>query len=343
MGVNLGDLIPKRRIGWDELKGKVLAVDAYNALYQFLATIRGPRGEPLRDRSGRVTSHLSGLLYRTARFIESGIKPVYVFDGTPPALKEAEVKRRRKVREEAVAMYEEAVRRGDYEAARRYAQAAATLKDYMVEDAKRLLKLLGVPYVEAPSEGEAQAAYMTSNGDAWATVSQDHDALLFGAPRIVRNLNITGRRKLPGREVYVEVEPELIVLDEVLGKLELTREQLVDLAIIVGTDYCPEGLKGVGPKRALEYIKRYGDAEKTLKALNASLPVPLEDIRRIFLEPKVTVDYRLEWRKPDLDGIIEFLCGERSFSIDRVTKTVNLISEALEKQEKRRTLESWFG
>lgn len=342
MGVNLGDIIPRKVIGWDVLKGKILAIDAYNALYQFLATIRGPKGEPLKDREGRVTSHLSGLLYRTARFVEAGIKPVYVFDGIPPALKEAEIKRRRTVREEAIIKYEEALSRGDYEAARKYAQATATLKDYMAEDSKRLLKLLGIPYVEAPSEGEAQAAWMTIRGDAWAAVSQDHDALLFGAVRIVRNLSVVGRRKLPGRDVYIDVEPELILLDEVLSTLNLSREQLIDVAILVGTDYYPDGVKGIGPKKALEYVRRYRDAKSVLRILGIQQQIPVDEIRRIFLEPQVCTDYKLEWRQPDLDGVLDFLCGERDFSEDRVTKAVNTIAENLRAIGRSRTLEGWF-
>jgi len=200
LGVDLGDLIPRQKTGLDELSGKTFAVDAYNALYQFLAIIRGPTGAPLMDRQGRVTSHLSGLLYRTTNLAERGIRLVYVFDGIPPTLKETEIKRRRAVKEEAIIKYEAAVTRGEVAEAKRFAQATASLKDIMIDDAHRLLDYLGVPYVQAPSEGEAQAAYMTSRGDVWAAVSQDYDSLLFGAIRLVRNLAITGKRKLPMRE-----------------------------------------------------------------------------------------------------------------------------------------------
>src|SRR6266699_3934437 len=212
MGVDLADIIPRNKTSLDDLKGKTFAVDAYNALYQFLAIIRGPTGTPLMDRTGRVTSHLSGLLYRTTNLAERGIRLVYVFDGVPPALKETEIKRRRAVKEEATVKYEAAISRGEVEEAKKYAQATASLKDMMVEDAHRLLEYLGVPYVQAPSEGEAQAAYMASRGDVWAAVSQDYDSLLFGATRLVRNLAISGKRKLPMREAYVQVDPEMIEL-----------------------------------------------------------------------------------------------------------------------------------
>jgi flap endonuclease-1 len=171
MGVDLKDLIPRTPISFEALSGKVIAIDAYNALYQFLSIIRQPDGTPLRDRTGRITSHLSGLLYRTVNFLEIGMKPVYIFDGRPPEIKEMEVLRRRRVKEEAVKKYEEALQRGDLRAARTYAQQTAHLTDEMANEAKRLLEALGVPWVQAPSEGEAQAAYMTIKGDAYASPS----------------------------------------------------------------------------------------------------------------------------------------------------------------------------
>jgi flap endonuclease-1 len=166
LGVNLRDLVPKATVKLEDLGGKAIAIDAYNALYQFLAIIRQPDGTPLKDSSGRVTSHLSGLLYRTSNLVEIGIKPIYVFDGAPPTLKEVEIKRRKRVKEEALVLYERALKEGKVEEARVYAQATSHLKDYMAEDSKRLLDLLGIPWIQAPSEGEAQAAHMTKKGDA---------------------------------------------------------------------------------------------------------------------------------------------------------------------------------
>ena len=345
MGVQLRDIVPAKQVTLESLSGRVIAIDGYNALYQFLAIIRGRMGEPLRDRSGRVTSHLSGLLYRTANLVEKGIKPIYVFDGTPPALKEAEIARRKRVREEALVKYEEALKSGDVETARRYAQMSATLKDYMVEDAKRLLTLLGIPWVQAPSEGEAQSAYMAMKGSAWAAGSQDFDALLFGAPRLVRNLSITGRRKLPRKNLYVKIQPEVIDLEETLKTLGITREQLVDIAILVGTDFNPEGVKGIGPKRALKLIKQYGTLERALESLNVEVefPHPVDEIREIFLNPDVTDEYEVEWREPDEEGVVEFLCRERDFSEDRVRKALEKIKAAAKKPTTRKTtLEAWF-
>jgi flap endonuclease-1 len=344
LGVNLRDLVPKTPIKLEDLSGKSIAIDAYNALYQFLAIIRQPDGTPLKDSSGRITSHLSGLLYRTSNLLELGIKPVYVFDGTPPALKEAEIKRRMKVKEEALVKYEQALREGRIEEARMYAQATSSLKDYMVEDGKRLLDLMGVPWVQAPSEGEAQAAHIVKRGDANFCASQDYDSLLFGAPRLVRNVTISGRRKLPSKNVYVEIEPEIVELERVLKECGITHEQLIDIGILIGTDFNPEGVKGIGPKTALKLIKEYGSLENVLPHLkDVEFPVDPRKIKEIFLHPKVTDDYKLEWREPDVEGVVAFLCYERDFSEDRVRKALEKAQKGLMKLKGKTTLEKWFG
>ncbi|MCP8317219.1 MAG: flap endonuclease-1, partial [archaeon] len=243
MGVDLGEIIQRKKLSLDDLSGRIIAIDAYNALYQFLAVIRGEKGEPLMDRQRRITSHLSGLFYRSINLLEKGVKVVYVFDGEPPELKEAEIERRKRIKKEAIVRYEQAIRMGRMDEARKYAQMTSQLKDMMVEDAKRLLDYMGIAWVQAPSEGEAQAAYMAEKGHVWAAVSQDHDSLLFGAPRLVRNLTISGRRKLPSKYEYIEVEPEQIDLNQVISNLNITREQLVDIGILIGTDFNPDGFK----------------------------------------------------------------------------------------------------
>ena len=343
MGVDLGDLVPHRKITLDELSGKTFAVDAYNALYQFLAIIRGPTGVPLMDRQGRVTSHLSGLLYRTTNLAERRIRLVYVFDGVPPTLKETEIKRRRAVKEEATVKYEAAISRGEVEEAKKYAQATASLKDMMVEDAHRLLEYLGVPYVQAPSEGEAQAAYMAARGDVWAAVSQDYDSLLFGATRLVRNLAISGRRKLPMREAYVQVDPEIIELTATLESLGLTREQLIDLGILIGTDFNPDGFKGIGPKTALKLLQESGNIENIAQRNpNVQPPMNLNRIRQIFVKPEVTSYYTLHWREPQTEELVRFLCGERDFNEERVRTAVERAKSAIAKDSGKQTLESFF-
>ncbi len=344
MGVNLRDLVPKTTVDLASLSGKSIAIDAYNALYQFLAIIRQPDGTPLKDRTGRVTSHLSGLLYRTSNLVEMGIKVVYVFDGVPPTLKEVEIKRRARVKEEALVKYEKALQEGKVEEARMYAQMTSRLKDYMADDAKRLLKLLGIPWIQAPSEGEAQAAHLARKGDTNFCASQDYDSLLFGAPQLIRNLTISGRRKLPRKNVYIEVVPEIVELGKVLSELGITHEQLVDVGILVGTDFNPEGVKGVGPKTALQLIKEHGTIEKALSVLkNAEFPVEPQRIRDIFLHPKVTDNYPLVWLEPDVDGVVEFMCGERDFDEERVRKALEKMGAGIKKTKGATTLEQWFG
>ena len=343
MGVNLRDLVPKKQVVLSDLSGRSIAIDAYNALYQFLAIIRQPDGTPLKDRTGMITSHLSGLLYRTANLAEMGMKVAYVFDGVPPALKEVEIRRRARVKEEAIVKYEKALQEGKMEEARTYAQATSRLKDYMAEDSKHLLALMGVPWVQAPSEGEAQAAYLTKKGDTDYCASQDYDSLLFGAPSLIRNVTISGRRKLPGKQVYIDVTPEVVELNQVLEELAVTREQLVDIGILVGTDFNPEGVKGIGPKTALTLIKQHGSLENALPHLKtATFPVEPQRIREIFLNPKVTDNYQLRWKEPNIEGVVDFLCRERDFSEDRVRKAVEKMAAGIKKTKGKVTLESFF-
>ncbi|MDH7477807.1 MAG: flap endonuclease-1 [Candidatus Bathyarchaeota archaeon] len=343
MGVNLRDLVPKKIVRLEDLSGKSIAIDAYNALYQFLAIIRQPDGTPLKDTMGRITSHLSGLLYRTSNLVEMGIKPIYVFDGTPPTLKEVEIKRRMKAKEEALIRYEQAIKEGKIEEARMYAQATSRLKDYMAEDSKKLLDLMGIPWIQAPSEGEAQAAHIVKRGDADYCASQDYDSLLFGAPRLVRNVTISGRRKLPSKNVYIEVIPEVVELESVLQECNITYEQLIDVGILIGTDFNPDGVKGLGPKTALKLIKEYGNIESAMPYLkNAEFPVEPQRIREIFLHPKVTNNYKIEWKEPDVEGIVNFICKERDFSEDRVRKAVEKMQKGITKQKGKTTLEEWF-
>ncbi len=344
MGVDLRDLVPKTIVKLEDLGGKAIAIDAYNALYQFLAIIRQPDGTPLKDSSGRVTSHLSGLLYRTSNLVEMGMRPIYVFDGAPPALKEVEIKRRKRVKEEALVLYERALKEGKVEEARVYAQATSHLKDYMAEDSKTLLDLIGIPWVQAPSEGEAQAAHMTKKGEADYCASQDYDSLLFGAPRFIRNITISGRRKLPSKNIYVEVIPEVVDLEQVLKVCEVTYEQLVDVGILIGTDFNPDGIRGLGPKTALKMIKEHGNLEKAIPHIkNAEFPVEPQRIREIFLHPSVTDNYALRWKDPDVDGVVDFMCRGRDFSEDRVRKALEKMNKGIAHEKGKTTLEKWFG
>lgn len=334
MGVNLSDIVPKKKISFEALEGRKIAIDAYNALYQFLSIIRQPDGTPLMDSKGRITSHLSGIFYRTAKFLKAGVLPVYVFDGEPPEEKKKTIEKRIEVREISREKWKEMIAKGEIEEARKYAQAAVFLEKEMVKDVKSLLTAMGVPWVQAPSEGEAQAAYMCSRGDVWASASQDYDSLLFGSLRVIRNLAISGRRKLPNKNVYVEVEPELISLEKTLDSLGITREQLIHIALLIGTDY-NEGIKGIGPKKALTIVKS--------GRITDYIPEEqLEHLTKLFLEPDVTSDYSLVWNSPDREKVLKILVDEHDFSLDRVTKVVDeLVSLNIKSTQSK--LEMWFS
>jgi flap endonuclease-1 len=328
LGVNLTPIIVKRVVSLDDLRGRSFAVDAFVVIHQFLALIRGRDGSPLKDSEGRVTSHLVGLAFRTTRLIaDYGMRLVFVFDGRPPELKRAEVESRREAREKSEEEYRAAVAVGDYKAAFSKAVMTGRLTSEGIADAKRLLDLLGIPWVQAPSEGEAQAAYMAARGDVWASNSQDYDSLLFGAPRLVRYITIQGEEWLPSKGRARKLKPEIIELEGFLQGIDVTREQLIDLAILIGTDF-NRGVRGIGPKTALKLIRAHGSIEGLPPEIVAKLPPDVDAIRRIYLEPDVTNKYSLEEGGLDDEGLCGFLCGERSFSRERVETIVRRMRRA---------------
>lgn len=341
MGLDLKPLVEPTQIKLEELSSRIVAIDAYNAIYQFLAIIRGQHGEHLTDSSGNVTSHLSGLFYRNVNLLSMGIKPAYVFDGKPPSLKYAEIERRKQVKLEATVKYEAALKEGRLEDARKYAQFTSVIQDYMIDDAKRLLDSLGIPHIDAPSEGEATAAILTINGTAYASASQDYDSLLFGAKRLIRNLTVSGRRKLPNKQIFINVEPEIITLDQTLQSLGINREQLVDIGILIGTDFNPDGFKGIGPKTALKMIKEHGRLEDIQDLKDKLNEAKYEKIREIFLQPNVVSADKLEFTDPDSNSVIQFLCRERNFSEERVNSALQKLKKA--SNTRSQTLEQWFG
>jgi len=328
MGVQISAIIPKTEIELKDLCGKKVAIDAYNTLFQFLSIIRQrDTGEPLRDSKGRITSHLSGLFYRTIKLIDVGIKPIYVYDGKPPDFKKKTIEERELVREEARKKWKKAVEEGRKEDIMVYAQGAVRITDEMMEESKKVLNAMGIPWIQAPSEGEAQCALICKNGDADYSGSQDYDALMFSSPRLIRNLSITGKRKLPRQEVYIDIKPEIMELDKVLSSLEITKEQLVILGILVGTDYNPQGIKGIGPKTALKIVKEYKTLDKVLEQVEWKFDVDAHKIYEFFLRPPVSNDYKIEWNEPDKDKLMKLMVEEHDFSQERVENTINKLIE----------------
>ena len=340
MGLNLKDLVVKEKTTLEAFSTKVIAIDAYNAIYQFLASIRGPDGLQLMDSQGRVTSHLSGLLYRNVNFLSLGIKPVYVFDGKAPSLKAAEIQRRKQIKKDATIKYEKAIAEGNLEDARKFAQQTTSMRDGMVKESKKLLECFGIPYIDAQSEGEATAAHLTNTGQAYASASQDYDSILCGAKRLVRNFTNSGRRKIPNSNTYIDVVPEVIQTQKVLDALGLTREKLIDIGILIGTDFNPNGFERIGPKTAIKMIRKHSRLEDIPQIQEQLQRIDFQQIREIFLNPKVTDVEEITFEKVDYEAITDYLVKERSFSNDRVNSTLNRLKRALEK--KSQNLEQWF-
>lgn len=336
MGISLKDLIYVKPVELADLSGTKIAIDAFNWMYAFLSIIRDRfTGEPLRDSKGRVTSHLSGLFYRTTNLLENGIDPVFVFDGEPPAFKRATSAIRGAIKKEAEEKLEEARVKGDEEAIRRYAQATSRLTEEMVSDAKSLLGYMGIPVVQAPSEGEAMCAYLCKTGEVVYTASQDYDSLAFGSPKLVRNLAISGKRKLPGKEAYTEVKPEVIDLVENLNRLGITKEQLVIIGILIGTDYNPGGVRKIGPKTALKMVKGK-NFDEVFNAVKWDFETSAKEIFEFFRNPPVG-ETEIKRIKPDLEKLKGFML-DFDFSEERVDKTI----ERLGKSKRDEGLQKWF-
>lgn len=338
----MSDIVPKEPRLLKDFSGQTLAVDAYNTIYQFLSIIRQPDGLPLMDSKKRITSHLSGLFYRNINLMEAGIKPVYVFDGKPHVLKRGTIDERIAIKEKAKVEYEAALAEGDLEKARSKAQQTSRLTGDMVEESKTLLGFLGIPCVQAPSDGEAQASYLVMKGQASAVASQDFDSLLFGSPVFVRNLTLTGRRKLPRKQIYVNIEPEMLELPKVLSTLEITREQLVEMCILMGTDF-NDGIRGIGPKKALKLIREHKELGKVIEAKSLTIE-NWEEVRRIFLEPNVK-DASFCAGMPDVGKVSDFLCGEHDFSKERVEAPLARLGDILESKKNEKAqlrLDKWF-
>ena len=325
MGVDLGELIEPEEIGFKDLNDREIAIDAMNTLYQFLSIIRQRDGTPLKDSSGNITSHLSGLFYRSTNLIENNIRPVYVFDGDLPDLKSKEASERRRKREEAREEWERLKEEGKVSEAFSKATQSSKLTGSMIEESKSLLEAMGVPYVQAPSEGEAQAAYMTRR--LYAAGSQDWDTLLFGAERMVRNLTSRKTRKTSSGK-RKKISQQRIELEAVLDELGLTREQLVMLGMLMGTDF-NRGVHGIGPKKGLDIAR---EAEG-LEDLDSDDRVEWEGdhdpekVYSFFMDPPVE-DLDYEASQPDEEKIREFLVDKHDFSRDRVDSKIEDLVEA---------------
>ena len=335
MGVQIFDILPKKEIEIESLTGKTIAVDAFLWLHQFLSIIRQPDGTPLMDSKGRITSYLSGVFYRSARLIESGLKLVYVFDGPVHEFKLSTADERKAFREEATRKWKEALAAGDMEAAKKAAQATSQLTGEIIEESKALLSYMGIPIVQAPSEGEAQCAHLCEESLVYGVSSQDSDSLLFNSPRLIRNLSMTGKRKLPKQDVYIDIKPEIIELNDLLKELGITREQLIIIGLLVGSDYNP-GIRGYGPKKALELVKKEKTLKNVLEKIEWDYEIPAKEIYDFYLNPPVE-DAEFEFKQPQPEKILKLMVDEHEFSQERIEKVIKVLTAS-----KQKSLGSWL-
>lgn len=342
MGLSIRDILILKETNFDYLKGKTMIVDSFNILYQFITTIRQRDGSPLKDSQGKVTSHLTGLFSRTANLIQKGIKLGFVFDGAPPELKQKERERRISIKQEAQKKYEAAAEKGDEAEMKKYASRTSRLTREMIEESKELLKAFGLPVIQAACEGEAQVSYIVNQKKAFAGVSEDYDSLLYGIPNLVKNLTISGRRKLGA--TYVSVKPQIVNLAENLNNLGIDNEQLIALAILVGTDYNPGGVKGIGPKNALKLVKEFkDDFDNLFKKVGWSkhFDFSWEEIYYQIKKMPVNKDFELRWNEINKEKINELLVEKHDFSPERVKNTLEKLGQKQE-EKKQKDLGEFF-
>lgn len=321
MGLQIGDIVPRKEVTFEDLAGKIVAVDAFNALYQFLTSIRQPDGTPLMDDRQRVTSHLSGLFYRNIALMAEGIKLAYVFDGEYSPLKGKTHELRQSAKDRAQEKYENAVEDEDVEAMGKYSRGFTKLNETMIAESKLLLGAMGIAVVQAPSEGEMQAAELVKTGEAYAVASQDYDALVVGGTRLVQNLTLARKRKL-GNGSFIYIAPEVIEYNRVLNDLSLTGDQLICLAILVGTDYNPGGVRGIGPKKALALVKHHKYPVAIFESLEGRVDFDWKVIFEMFKKPNVA-RVKLTFPKLNEGEIRRILVTEHQFSLERVEKQLD--------------------
>ncbi|RAL50097.1 hypothetical protein DM860_007771 [Cuscuta australis] len=337
----LADNAPKsmKEQKFESYFGRKIAIDASMSIYQFLIVVGRSGSEMLTNEAGETTSHLVGMFSRTIRLLEAGIKPAYVFDGKPPDLKKQELAKRFSRREDATAGLAAAEEIGNKEDIEKFSKRTVKVTQQHNDDCKKLLRMMGVPVVEAPSEAEAQCAALCKADQVYGVASEDMDSLTFGAPKFLRHLMDPSSKKIPVMEIEVS---------KVIEELELTMDQFIDLCILCGCDYC-DSIRGIGPQTALKLVRQHGSLESILENINKEryqIPNewPYEEARRLFKEPLVLKgddQPELKWGAPDEEGLVEFLVDQNGFNKDRVTKAIEKIKAAKNKSSQGR-LESFF-
>ncbi|OCL11536.1 flap endonuclease 1 [Glonium stellatum] len=320
--------------------GRKVAIDASMSIYSFLIAVRSD-GQQLMNETGETTSHLMGMFYRTLRMVDNGIKPLYVFDGAPPKLKSGELAKRFQRKSEAQQAHEEAKETGTAEDVEKFSRRTVRVTKEHNAECQRLLKLMGIPYIIAPTEAEAQCAALARAGKVYAAASEDMDTLTFDTPVLLRHLTFSEQRKEPILEIH---------LDKVLEGLGMDRTQFIDLCILLGCDYL-DPIKGIGPSTALKLIREHKNLEGVVDIISKSskytIPEdwPYADARLLFLEPDVRSaddpECDFKWEAPNVDGLIKFLVEEKGFNEDRVRSGASRLQKNLKTAQQSR-LEGFF-
>jgi flap endonuclease-1 len=342
MGIALKELISTKEIELKQLANKIICVDAPMLLYQFLTTIRQADGSYLTDSQGNITSHLIGINSRITKLIINNIKLAFIFDGKPPELKKKEQERRRDNKKEAESKYKIAMEKKDFGEMKKYASRNVRITKEIINEAKELINAFGIPCIDAPSEAEAQASYMVHKGEAYAVATQDADALMFGCPRIIRNLSLVGKHKKANKLEYQTYKPELVELSRILNELGIDQEQLVLLSIIVGTDFNPGGVKGIGPKNALKIVKEYSTKKKIVEAIKDKINFDFDEVYDAVKKVPVMDDYELEWKPINKEAIYDILVKKHNFSEERVKSNLKTLEDYSE-SKKQKDLNQFFN
>jgi flap endonuclease-1 len=338
MGIKISEIMPKKEITFESLKYKSIAIDASNMLYQFLTSIRQRDGTPLMDSKGRTTSHLVGIFSRLSNLTNKGIKLVVVFDGKAPILKIKEQEERAYRKEIAKEKFEQAKQEEDIDSMYKYSKQTVKLNSEMINESKALISALGLPVIQAPSEADAQMAFMNEKDDVYAAASSDADCLVHGTPRLITNLTLSQKRKLASGK-SVKTQLEMVDLKKALEALKLNQDQLIALSILVGTDYNIGGIKGIGPKKALKLVQQTHDFDTLFNNLNPDFN--WKKIYAIFKSMPIMKNYQLKWNSPDIEEIKKILIDEHDFSEERVDSTLEKANQ-ITKQKEQKGLQEFF-
>ena len=343
MGCDLGDIITKNKIKLSDLANKKLGFDAYNTIYQFLSSIRDQYGNPLQNEKGQITSHIVGLFYRMTNILETGVNPVFVFDGKPLDEKITVIKKRNEIRNIAKEKHREAMEAEDYENARKFGKQAMRITPEIVKESKELLDAFGIPCIDAIHDGEAQLAVMNEKGLLDGCVSQDFDVLLFGGKDLYRNITISNKKKVNGKSYSLTVSPEHLNLQESLEKQGLTREKLIWIAILIGNDFNEKAPK-VGPKTALKLVSKHNSLEDIYKELEYSPNYDYKKVYEIFKKPdyKEVKKKEIQNTEPNLEKLTSLLVEKYSFSKERIENTLGKLQKKEKEEKAQPKLSRWF-